>query len=111
MRKWMRERMKRRKKSSENTSESTGKIGQAKDPSLPAPIMPSYDADDSYAAGEDPELESDSADFDEAADIPDAPEPPSRGGKYVVETQPESPSAPPGAADAATRKAPGGKRE
>src|SRR3982074_2895219 len=107
MRKWMRERMKRRKKSSENTSESTGKIGQTKDPSLPAPIMPSYDSGDSSFgnADEDPELESDSAAYGDAAEIPDAPEPPSGGGKYVVETQPESPSAPPGAADAATREA------
>src|SRR5712664_836918 len=104
MRKWMRERMKRRKKSSENTSESTGKIGQAIDPSLPAPLMPSYDSD--VASDEDVEAESESADY---ADLPEAAEEPRRG-KLVVETQPESPNTPPGAEDAAMRKAPG-KRE
>src|SRR4051812_44684339 len=44
MRKWMRERMTRRRKpSQENLSESTGKVGQAKDPSKPAPLVPNYD--------------------------------------------------------------------
>ena len=39
----MRERMRRRKKPSENLSESTGKIGQAIDPTKPAPLVPSYE--------------------------------------------------------------------
>jgi predicted kinase len=105
MRKWMRERMKRRKKSSENLSESTGKIGQAIDPSLPAPIMPSYDSD--ISADEDVDAESESAAYGEDSEATE--ETPHRG-KLVVETQPESPNTPPGAADAAMRKAPG-KRE
>jgi predicted kinase len=105
MRKWMRERMKRRKKSSENLSESTGKIGQAIDPSLPAPIMPSYDSD--VSTDEDVEAESESAAYGEESEA--AEETPRRG-KLIVETQPESPNTPPGAEDAAMRKAPG-KRE
>jgi predicted kinase len=105
MRKWMRERMKRRKKSSENTSESTGKIGQAIDRTLPAPLMPSYES--SSAAGEDEEAEADDETF---GDVNDAPSEPTRPGQLVVETQPESPNTPPAAADAAMRKAPG-KRE
>jgi predicted kinase len=86
MRKWMRERMKRRKKSSENLSESTGKIGQALDPTKPAPIVPSYGR-----AEESDEVE------------PSAGEPAPQG-RIEVETQPDSPFTPPAAPDAATRK-------
>jgi predicted kinase len=98
MRKWMRERMRRRKKPSNNLSESTGKVGQAIDRTKPAPLMPSYEALSAPARDDD---EDESPD-----DISDSmPE-----GKVEVETQPESPTAPPGAADDATQK-PSGKRE
>ncbi|HUS18458.1 MAG TPA: ATP-binding protein [Terriglobales bacterium] len=102
MRKWMRERMRRRKKPSENLSESTGKIGQAIDPSKPAPLMPSYEARPGTSPlGQEPDEEEDEA----AEAFGNEGE-----GKIEVETQPESPSAPPGVADAATRK-PTAKRE
>jgi predicted kinase len=91
MRKWMRERMKRRKKSSENLSESTGKIGQALDPSKPAPIVPSYGLSD------------DNDDVEPSADESGGDEPVAQG-RIEVETQPESPFTPPAAPDAATRK-------
>lgn len=93
MRKWMRERMRRRKKPSENLAESTGKVGQAIDPTKPAPLMPSYEALSAPAKR--------SAEREE--------EPPVEG-KFELETQPENPAAPPGAEDAATRK-PQSKRE
>lgn len=102
MRKWMRERMRRRKKPSENLSESTGKVGQAIDPTKPAPLMPSYEAVPETNRARAAEVEEE----DEAASsFGDASE-----GKVEVETQPESPNAPPGVADAATRK-PAAKRE
>jgi predicted kinase len=101
MRKWVRERMRRRKKSSENLSESTGKIGQAIDPTKPPPLMPSYEPRSSapQRASEPAEEDDDASSFDGTSE-----------GKVEVETQPESPNAPPGAADAATRK-PAAKRE
>lgn len=93
----MRERLKRRKKSSDNPSEQTGKIGQSIDPSKPAPIIPSYSLDDN--------------DDTEPAAEDNGPTPPAvTRGKMVVETQPESPMAPPAAADAATGKPAQGKR-
>jgi predicted kinase len=91
MRKWVRERMKRRKKSSENLSESTGKIGQALDPSKPAPIIPSYGLSD------------DNDDVEPSAEEPAGAEPVVQG-RIEIETQPESPFTPPAAPDAATRK-------
>ena len=101
MRKWMRERMRRRKKSStENTSESTGKIGQAIDRSKPAPIVPSYidDADDAEPSADDqPEIA-----HETPSDTSDS--------RMEIETQPDSPTAPPAVADAATR-APQQKRQ
>ena len=99
MRKWMRTRMRRRKKPSENTSESTGKVGQAIDRTKPAPLVPSYGAlpESSGHAEED---EDDTPLFDGEPGE----------GKVEVETQPESPTAPPGVADAATGK-PAAKRE
>jgi predicted kinase len=101
MRKWMRERMRRRKKSSENVSESTGKVGQALDPTKPAPIVPSYG------------LTGDNEDVEPAAD--EAVTDPTSQGRIEVETQPESPFTPPAAPDAATRKPsqpmPGAKKE
>jgi predicted kinase len=105
MRNWMRERMRRRKKSSENLSESTGKVGQAIDPSKPAPLMPSYEqlsADRKPAERKNARPE---AEEEEASGFESAGE-----GKIEVETQPESPNTPPGVADAATRK-PASKRE
>ena len=101
MRKWMRERMRRRKKPSENLSESTGKVGQAIDPTKPAPLIPSYEALPE-TGGRAQEAE---AEEEEAPSFGGAGE-----GKFEVETQPESPNAPPGVADAATRK-PQTKRE
>jgi predicted kinase len=101
MRKWMRERMKRRKKPSENVSESTGKIGQALDPTKPAPIVPSYGL-----AGDNDDVEPSTDDAISEA----APH-----GRIEIETQPESPFTPPAAPDAATRKPgqpqPGAKKE
>jgi predicted kinase len=92
MRKWMRERMRRRKKSStENTSESTGKVGQTIDRSKPAPIIPSYLDDEAEAEP--------SAEDEGAAETPSD----THQGRIEVETQPESPSAPPAQPDAATR--------
>ena len=82
--------MKRRKKPSENLSESTGKIGQAIDPTKPAPIVPSYGFTD------------DNDDVDPVADAPSPAVAPQR--RIEVETQPESPFAPPAAPDAATRR-------
>jgi len=91
MRKWMRERFKRRKKPSENVSEATGKIGQAIDPTKPAPLVPSYPD----APSHEPE--------DESAVAPAVP----RGKKYEVETQPDSPSTP--SADSPINKQPSQK--
>jgi predicted kinase len=97
MRKWMRERGKRRKKTSENLSEATGKVGQALDPTQPAPIVPSYrfDSDDVEPSAEEQPGASIRA---------EAQAPAVRQKRIEVETQPESPSAPPASADAATRK-------
>lgn len=100
MRKWMRERMRRRKKPSENLSESTGKIGQAIDPTKPAPLMPSYEALPEKGSRARKAEEDETPSFGDTAGE----------GKFEVETQPESPNAPPGVADAATRK-PAAKRE
>ena len=92
--------MRRRKKSSENLSESTGKVGQTIDPTKPAPIVPSYGLSD------------DNDDVEPSAE--ESAEPVSQG-RIEVETQPESPFAPPAAPDAATRKPaqpqPGAKKE
>lgn len=97
--------MRRRKKSSDNLSESTGKIGQAIDRSKPAPLMPSYDPD--FKAGVEEHEDDDAADA--ASTFGDINQPEGEG-RFEVETQPESPNAPPGTADAATRK-PTAKRE
>src|SRR5688572_9135873 len=94
MRKWIRERAKRRKKPSENLSEATGKVGQALDPSQPAPIVPSYgpvDDDDVEPSAEEPVATSQTAE-------------PRQSRRIEVETQPESPNAPPASPDAATRR-------
>lgn len=121
--------MRRRKKSSENLSESTGKVGQAIDRTKPAPLMPSYEPLTSDAERERAEPLGkphsrpankpsrpakpvmSEADRDEGDEDPGVSSfGPSGAGKVEVETQPESPNAPPGVADAATRK-PAAKRE
>lgn len=124
----MRERMRRRKKGSENLSESTGKVGQAIDPSKPAPLMPSYEPLAGERAQGQPSAPSAKSPTKPANRPPRPPRPvmdepsidegdedklsfdPASEGKIEVETQPESPNAPPGVADAATRK-PSVKRE
>jgi predicted kinase len=96
MRKWMRERMRRRKKSSsDNPSESTGKVGQTIDRSKPAPIIPSYIDDE-------PEREEESSDDAVPAVAHETPSDTSDA-RMQIETQPDSPTAPPAPADAATR--------
>lgn len=121
----MRERGKRRKKTTENLSEATGKVGQALDPTQPAPIVPSYSFDDNDDV--EPSVEEPSDDQprptsravapqrdtkQSRADAPqreakqsraDAPQRETKQ-RIEVETQPESPNAPPASADAATRK-------
>src|SRR5438876_11764908 len=72
MRKWMRERIKRGgKKPSENLSESTGKIGQAIDPTKPSPLVPSYDSAPSAPAESRPRQQQ--ADSAETTETPVAP--------------------------------------
>ncbi|HEX3436171.1 MAG TPA: ATP-binding protein [Pseudacidobacterium sp.] len=103
--------MRRRSKRGPNTSESTGKIGQELPVNQPAPLQPSYadeaahveDTAEETAApvevsGEPAGVLADAAPVEphqevqaEAAD------------KYVVETQPESPSTPPPEPQAAQR--------
>jgi predicted kinase len=98
MRNWMRERMRRRKKSPENISESTGKVGQPIDHSKPAPLVPSYDFGKS---AEPEETESEPS----AAPAPqERRQHPRTEQRMEIETQPESPTAPPAPTDAATGK-------
>jgi len=78
MRKWMRERLKRRK-AVPSDAESTGRVGQkkpAEDASRPAPLQPVYPG------------------MGVAAEAQRGQGP--AGGRIELETQPESPSAPPG---------------
>src|SRR4051812_30794425 len=105
MRKWMRERAKRRK-GTENTSESTGKIGQAIDPSKPAPLMPSYDADSAPAP--EPRAHGHREKRRETEEKPE--EDRTSEGRIEVETQPDSPTSPAESGDI-MRKPPQGKRE
>lgn len=103
MRKWMRERMRRRKKSSsENLSESTGKVGQPIDHSKPAPLVPSYDLGED--AGENEENEAEGAESLDALPLEERRSHPRPDQRVEIETQPESPSAPPAPTDAATGK-------
>ena len=87
MRNWVRERMRRRGKKSKNESESTGKVGQEKPPvtaDQPAPLQPSYYAQDDEAPARvhAPEISQ--------------PEPPELSSERMqIVTQPESPSMPP----------------
>jgi predicted kinase len=126
MREWMRERMRRRSKRGPNTSESTGKIGQEIPANQPAPLRPSYPeaqsaaTDDVDGAGE-PQDEVAAEPFGVFADAGDEPEPqeaaspqapepsePEIAGKFVVETQPDSPSIPPPEPQAAAQRSPRG---
>ena len=93
MRKWMRERMKRRKKPSENISESTGKVGQAKDPTKPAPLVPSYGPiadDDAHDEPDDVgpmDIDDDEPEIEAAETAPASVG--DNGGKVVFEGVPE----------------------
>ena len=136
MREWWREIiMRRRGKRGPNDSESTGKIGQelpqgqlaplrpsyAENPAgsvpvaaepegrladaAPAEELPAYKTEEPFAAGSDPEPapEPSLLEDNEAAATPEEP-----SGKLVHETQPESPSTPPPAAQATSPRAPRG---
>lgn len=97
MRKWMRDRMRhRRKKRTTTEAESTGRVGQERPgTSGPAPLQPSF--------------------LEAHEKMGPTPAPPrtqqARGpqGKFEVETQPESPSAPPAAPSEATGHPPAKK--
>ncbi len=80
MRKWMRDRMRRRKRKPPSDAESTGKVGQPKPEGI-QPLQPMY-----------PDFGVESRAPREAPPRETRPVPPPR---VVVETQPESPSAPP----------------
>jgi len=113
MREWMREKMRRRSKRGPNDSEATGKIGQEIPVNQPAPLRPSYEAAPTEAPSapgtisnnQEPETSSSSlplspeaaAAFGAPANISGQP------GRLEVETQPESPSTPPPALEAAGR--------
>jgi predicted kinase len=128
MREWMRERMRRRSKRGPNTSESTGKIGQEIPANQPKPLRPSYlDEGPPQAEGQHrEEAANDTPVFGEpageladaapetalpaepkaaatslAVDLPVAAE---AGQKLVVETQPETLSAPPPEPQAASAR-------
>jgi predicted kinase len=130
MRKWIRDRAKKRK-SSENTSESTGKIGQQIDPSQPAPLVPSYDAEPasvaepqhpSHSQKQEPrERERHEIHRNErhesrgrrgasAPEIEEEREESQAEGRMEVETQPDSPSTPSEVGDITKKPLPG-KRE
>ena len=100
MREWMREKMRRRSKRGPNNSEATGKIGQEIPANQPAPLRPSYEAAPVETASEhpEPEITSPLPLSSETAAAVGAPE---EQGKLEVETQPESPSVPPPAPQAA----------
>jgi predicted kinase len=89
MRNWVRERMRRKSKKVKNESESTGKVGQEK-PAVtagqPAPLQPSYYADESENTRQEP--------------TGNGPEPDNRPADSMqVVTQPESPYMPPAPPD------------
>src|SRR6185437_13391052 len=108
MREWMRERMRRRSKRGPNTSESTGKIGQELPPNQPAPLVPHYP--DEPGARPQPssprsdarpqgnrEAQQQSGQRQPRQDQKPRPEwnEPPGSGRLEVETQPETPVAPP----------------
>jgi len=93
MRNWVRERMRRRGKKAKNESESTGKVGQEKPPvtaDQPAPLQPSYYAEQVPSTEEKPAVRNESRSF---ADD-----------RMQIVTQPESPSIPPASADEILRQ-------
>ena len=92
MRNWMRDRfMRRRTKRGPNNSESTGKIGQELPQDQPAPLQPSYLGAESGASHAAPAAAKSNfaPDAEHAGDAGVAAE-----GRLVVETQPESLTAP-----------------
>jgi predicted kinase len=87
--------MRRRSRRAPNTSESTGKIGQQIPSNQPAPLIPSYPDDL-------PEMRPVAPAPPPRPPAPPAPpkqdwDAPASAGRLEVETQPETPSAPPGA--------------
>jgi len=87
--------MRRRSRRAPNTSESTGKIGQQIPSNQPAPLIPSYPDDL-------PEMRPVAPAPPPRPPVPPAPpkqdwDAPASAGRLEVETQPETPSAPPGA--------------
>jgi predicted kinase len=113
MREWMREKMRRRSKRGPNDSEATGKIGQEIPANQPAPLRPSYEADPAKAVSKNSEPHYPESHHPEPDNFPSTLSPetaaavgtPEDPGKLEVETQPESPSTPPPAPEAAGRAA------
>jgi predicted kinase len=109
--------VRRRGRRAPNDSESTGKIGQEIPQGQLAPLRPNYDALPDPGARVEAEPEGVLADAEgmQAAPLrmaqaqakPEADQQPAKG-KLVHELQPESPSVPPPAAQAASQKAPRG---
>ncbi|HTV05223.1 MAG TPA: AAA family ATPase [Acidobacteriaceae bacterium] len=107
--------MRRRSKRGPNTSEATGKIGQEIPANQPAPLRPSYEAEPVETASDHPEPSHNAS--APARPAPQQPETaaslspetaaavgtPEEPGRLEVETQPESPSTPPPAPQAAGR--------
>ncbi len=110
MRKWMRERQRRRKKKGGQETEATGRVGQPKpeDSSGPAPLQPVYPSDFGRPTAPVSAAPKASAPAPPASKAAPAVSPaaPSRINKPApameVETQPESPSAPPARPSEAT---------
>ncbi len=120
MRKWMRERVKRRKKKGGQETEATGRVGQPKpeDSSGPAPLQPVYPSDfgrpaapvsaapksapqPSPASKAAPTVRPTTPTMSSAAPAVRKPAP-----QMEIETQPESPSAPPARPGEATMHPP-----
>jgi predicted kinase len=105
MRKWMRDRLnKRRAKKPNPEAEATGRVGQERpsDPSVPPPLMPSY----AEAPGPAEQKTREPRHRPEPERRPTAPV-----RRMEVETQPESPSAPPDIADRATGTPPEAQKQ
>jgi predicted kinase len=99
--------VRRRGRRAPNDSESTGKIGQEIPQGQLAPLRPNYDALPEPGARVEAEPEGTFADA-KAVTISADTKPEPVIGKLVHEMQPESPSVPPPAAQAASQKAPRG---
>lgn len=104
MAKWFR----RKKKGTAPDSESTGKVGQPKDPKA-EPLQPAY-IDDGGDAEKPPQPPATSSHRSSSATGVERSEAPRRSqparSKFQMETQPESPSLPPAAAEQATGQPP-----